>query len=141
MRTFTITADEGTLILEGTPTAASGPYEAWDYVARLEARSVSARVEVSDHLPDRFAQFFASLAQEWKGWAGERAYESLEPLLGISAKHDGKGLVQFTVLLRAGARERFGWSVSQRLSVELGQLESIAVAARSVVAVDVPVVV
>ena len=141
MRTFTLAAIEGTLTLHAEEPRSSRPYEPWEYVAELAAGSVSARVEVYDHMPERFRQFFASLAQEWKGWAGERHYESLEPMLKLSAKHDGKGFAVFELLLRAGATENFSWSVSQRLSVELGQLGKVADAAGEFASVERRVVV
>ena len=129
MRTFILAADEGTLTLQGEEPSTSRAYEPWEYVAEIKTSSLSARVAVYDHLPNRFGEFFEALAKNWKGWPGERSYESLEPMLKLSVKHDGKGFALFTVLLRAGAAEDFGWSVSQRLSVELGQLGQIAQAA------------
>jgi hypothetical protein len=141
MRTFTLAALEGTLTLQADEPRSSRPYEPWEYVAELAAGSVSARVEVYDHMPDRFRQFFVSLAQDWKGWVGERHYESLEPMLKLSAKHDGKGFAVFALLLRAGASESFSWSVSQRLSVELGQLGTVAEAASEFASVERRVVV
>ena len=129
MRNFTLAAVEGTLTLQSREPRSSRPYEPWEYVAELSADSVSVRVEVYDHMPSRFREFFFGLAQDWKGWEGERYYESLEPMLKLSARHDGKGFALFTLLLRAGARENFSWSVSQRLSVELGQLGDVAQAA------------
>jgi hypothetical protein len=141
MRTFTLTAIEGTLRLQGLEPQVAGPYKPWDYVAELATASVSAQVKVYDHMPSRFREFFAGLAQDWRGWAGERYYESLEPTLKLSVNHDGKGFALFTVLLSAGASEHFAWSVSQRLSVELGQLGRIAEAATSFAKVEAPVVV
>ena len=141
MRTFTLAALEGTLTLQSQEPRSSRPYDPWEYVAELAAGSVSARVEVYDHMPSRFREFFSGLAQEWKGWAGERHYESLEPMLKLSAKHDGKGFALFTLLLRAGARESFSWSVSQRLTVELGQLGKVAQAAADFADVEARVVV
>jgi hypothetical protein len=141
MPTFKLTANEGTLTLQGDRSSTSRPYEPWEYVAEVRTTSLSARVEVYDHLPNRFREFFEGLAGDWKGWTGERSYESLEPMLRLSVEHDGKGFALFTVLLRAGAAEDFGWSVSQRLSVELGQLSGIAEAAGQFANMEAQVVV
>ena len=130
MRAFSLTGVEGVLTLRSDAPQAFGPYESWEYEAHLAAHSVTARVKVYDHVPTRFRDFFASLAEDWKGWVGERHYESLEPMLKLSARHNGRGVAEFTALLRAGASTMFDWSVSQRLSIELGQLERIAEAAQ-----------
>jgi hypothetical protein len=141
MRTFTLAALEGTLTLQSEEPRSSRPYDPWEYVAELATGSVSARVEVHDHMPNGFREFFSGLAQDWKGWAGERHYQSLEPMLKLSVKHDGKGFALFTLLLRAGASESFSWSVSQRLTVELGQLSKVAQAAANFADVEARVVV
>jgi hypothetical protein len=129
MRTFSISAVEGTLTLRCDPPRASHPYESWEYEAELEAHSLTARVKVYDHVQARFHEFFVGLARDWKGWPSARHYESLEPMLRISAEHNGKGIAKFTVLLRAGSSTNFDWSASQQLSVELGRLQTIAQAA------------
>jgi hypothetical protein len=98
-------------------------------------------VRVYDHVPTRFHEFFAGLAHDWKGWSGERHYESLEPMLKLSARHNRKGVAELTVLLRAGSSTSFDWSVSQRLSIELGQLQRIAEAAREFTTREAQVVV
>jgi len=141
MRAFSLTAVEGALTLQSDVPRAFGPYGSWEYEARLAAHSVTARVKVYDHVPTRFHEFFVGLAENWKGWPGERHYESLEPMLKLSARHNGKGVAEFTVLLRAGASTTFDWSVSQRLSIELGQLQRIAEAAREFTQRDTQVVV
>jgi len=79
------------------------PYESWKYEASLSHDSLSARVDVHDHLPERFAEYFEGLALDWKGWSGSREYESLEPMLKLSAAHNGVGAVRFMIVLRAGA--------------------------------------
>lgn len=38
---------------------------------------------------DSLAAFFAGLAHDWRGWEGERVYESLEHDLRFVAEHDG----------------------------------------------------
>ena len=129
MRVFSLAAVEGVLTLQSDAPRAFGPYESWEYEAKLSAHSLTARVKVYDHVPMRFHEFFVGLANSWKGWSGERHYESLEPTLKLSARHNGKGVAEVTVLLRAGASTSFDWSASQRLSIELGQLQRIAEAA------------
>jgi hypothetical protein len=37
----------------------------------------------------QLAGFFAELAASWRGWRGERTYESIEHDLRIVATHDG----------------------------------------------------
>lgn len=126
MRTFKLVAPEGTLALEGAPPDTPEPYGGWLYNATLDAHSLAARVSVHDHEPNRFAEFFLLLAKDWRGWNGERTFESLEHSLRITASHDNIGSVTITVLLKAGVESNFDWSASQRLTVEPSQLEKIS---------------
>jgi hypothetical protein len=67
---------------------------------------------------DNLAAFFADLAKDWRGWAGERIYESLEHDLRFVAEHDGH--VRLKVRLWQSS-DPDGWSVETRLSLEPGE--------------------
>lgn len=46
------------------------------------------------------AAFLRSLAEDWRGWTGERTWESLERTLTIGARHEPLGHVVLTFTLR-----------------------------------------
>jgi hypothetical protein len=130
VRTFDLRGVDVTLRLEGDVPDVSAAYVAWDYRAQLQGHSLKAEVTVGDDNPGTFIEFFGSLAQDWRGWSGTRAYESLDSTLSITAAHDGAGEIRFEVRLRAGADSGFDWSAIHRLTVEPGHLGAIAAAAR-----------
>ena len=130
MREFMLLGNDGSLTLRGNGATSSRPYEGWKYEAVVTNGALSARIEVYDHMPERFSQYFESLARDWKGWSGSRDYQSLEPMLTISSAHNGIGRVEFTIELRAAAKDHFSWSASCQLFVEPGQLEALAASAK-----------
>lgn len=71
------------------------------------------------------SRYFAGLADAWRGWSGERTYESLEGDLYIVATHNGRvhlevRLAQTTVV--------DGWRVQTHLTIDAG--EELSQAAR-----------
>jgi hypothetical protein len=62
--------------------------------------------------------FFRQLATDWRGWLGERTYESHECELRLTATHDG--YVRLAVQLWQSAG-RFGWSAAAVISLEPGE--------------------
>ncbi len=67
---------------------------------------------------DSLATFFMGLADDWRGWQGERVYESLEHDLRFIAEHDGH--VRLRVRLRQSTDPN-GWSVDTRLTLDPGE--------------------
>jgi hypothetical protein len=67
---------------------------------------------------DNLAAFFAGLADDWRGWEGERIYESLEHDLRFVAVHDGH--IRLKVPLWQSSDPN-GWSVETRLILEPGE--------------------
>ena len=61
--------------------------------------------------------FFAELTSAWRGWHGEKVYESLEHDLKITATHTGH--VALHVRLRETTVD--GWSARATLLVEPGE--------------------
>lgn len=130
MRTFELAGDEATLHLEGEPPEISAPHFGWEYHAKLQGHSLQVGLSVDDDNPAAFAEFFDSIAKDWKGWSETRGYESLDGTLRIAATHDRVGSVRFEVRLRADASSGFDWSVTHRLTVDARQLAKVATAAR-----------
>ena len=66
---------------------------------------------------DELVRFFRGLAADWRGWPGERTYESLEHELRLVAIHDGH--VRIAVQLRQSSLPD-GWSASGEFRVDPG---------------------
>jgi hypothetical protein len=77
--------------------------------------------------------FFNGLAADWRGWQGERTYESLEHDLRLTATHDGH--VQLVIQLREPF-VRNGWSATAVVQLDPG--EEMARAAEDVAALLSP---
>src|ERR1019366_5894320 len=66
--------------------------EIWYAEACLRVPGLESRLRVSAHYAlgfDDLVAFFGQLAADWRGWRGERTYESLEGDLRLAATHDG----------------------------------------------------
>lgn len=79
------------------------------------------------------AQFFNGLADRWRGWEGERAFESIEGDLRIGATHGGH--VHLRVLLRESTVPG-GWRVEAEVRLDAG--EALSTAATDVAALVRP---
>lgn len=131
MRAFDLTGEEAALHLEGDPPGTLASYVGWAYRARLIGHSLQVDRAVSDDNPASFVEFFESMARDWQGWPEARAYESLDGTLSLIATHDRARSVRLEVRLRGDSGTGFDWSASHRLSIEIGRLTEIAVAARA----------
>ena len=76
---------------------------------------------------DGLSGYWADLAKSWRGWSGEKTWQSLEGDLAFSATSDRTGHVRLRVTLAYGAPWR--WQTEVVLAVEAGQLEGLAAAA------------
>jgi Family of unknown function (DUF6228) len=95
--------------------------EIWYVWARLRVAGLDAALRVSAHYAtgfDELAGFFRELAADWRGWQGERAYESLEHELRLTATHDGH--VRLAVLLRQSSVPD-GWSAAAVIQLDPGE--------------------
>lgn len=69
------------------------------------------------------ATFFADLADHWRGWQGERVFETIEGDLRIVATHDGR--VNLRVVLWESTVED-GWRVQAEVRLDAGEALSNA---------------
>ena len=79
---------------------------------------------------EQLARFFEDLAASWRGWSGERTYESIEHDLRIVATHDGH--VRLRVRLWQSA-DPDGWKLETALRLDAG--EQLSRAAQDISAV------
>ena len=100
-------------------------YDGCSYDAALRGRPVSAAVTVYDIQPQRWAEFFADLASNWRGWSGEKLHASLEGHLSIAATSNSLGHISLQALLR-GDFGGSNWRAEGTLFLEAGQLEHLA---------------
>jgi len=95
------------------------------YSIRLEALGLVAEAQV-DNPPYGAdpSEFFNDLADNWKGWRGEKRWESLEGEFSLIAATDLSGHVSLTATLNSlGAHE--SWRSTTTLGLEAGQLDRI----------------
>lgn len=95
--------------------------EIWHVWVNLRLGGLDASWPVSPDYAagfDELAEFFRRLADDWRGWPGERTYESLEHDLRLTATHDGH--VRLAVQLsQSGLPD--GWSASGVFRVDPGE--------------------
>jgi hypothetical protein len=81
--------------------------------------------------PQHLAAFFEDLAQEWRGWNGDKVFAVVEHDLALRATHDGSGHVVLWVRLGTHvAADAKTWHVSVPLGLEARQLDRVADAVR-----------
>ena len=71
------------------------------------------------------AKWFLELAENWRGWQGERQWESIEHELRLVATNDRRGHVAIRIRLRSGFWND-DWSVEATVQVDAGQLDGFA---------------
>lgn len=102
------------------PRGAGG---AVDYVTvGLESRGLSAEREVYAGWESGFAglvSYFADLSAAWRGWEGERVFESIEGDLRLTASHFGSRVSVVVVLWES--TNPLGWRVEAELEIEPGE--------------------
>jgi hypothetical protein len=96
------------------------------FTASYSSPQVTVSREVSGYEAcGPLVDLFQSMARDWKGWDGERAWSSIEREFSVSAAADRLGHVSLSLRFR-----RFDvsepWSISVQLQIEAGQLEVIA---------------
>jgi Family of unknown function (DUF6228) len=99
-----------------------GPHGEIEFAwARLRVHGLDASMRVSSHYAtgfDELVAFFHGLASDWRGWQGERTYESLEHDLRLTATHDGH--VRMAVQLRQSSFPD-GWSAAAVIRLDPGE--------------------
>ena len=94
----------------------------------LEAALAAYELDPPRDLATTLADFLASLGRDWRGWDGEREWESLEGDIRLRARHNGLGTVELRVALYK--YEEPSWSAAGILTLDAGALDDLAVAVR-----------
>ena len=101
-------------------------YAVWD--VRLEVPNLAAsghRVDAAYGPAGALARYFASLASDWRGWTGERAWQAVDGTLRFTATHDGLGHIALQVHLHEGVWLD-AWQARATLNLEAGALDALA---------------
>jgi hypothetical protein len=99
---------------------------------RLARRGLDARLVVYELEPGDtrrgIARFLRGLADDWKGWAGERSFSTLEGELTIDATHNGWGTVELKIAIgqKDPTNQEGIWSAVVVLYVDAGSLSQLA---------------
>jgi hypothetical protein len=104
------------------------------FVATLDCGALRAVLRFYELSAHTLAHFFRALADDWRGWDGQRSWASLEGDIEFGATHDGLGSVALTVGLRTDRLDGDGgWFARAVLILDAGQaLTTIATDAREV---------
>jgi len=65
--------------------------------------------------------FLQGLADDWRGWSGDRHWRSLDTEMGIAARHDGTGHVTLAVTLGGNLSAPNPWSAQVAVTIEAGE--------------------
>lgn len=125
-------ASEGFELVLGPPEERGGG----SFDAKLVGPAVTATVRVYEHGSDFVPRFFAELAESWRGWDGEKDWESVESHIALTATADRLGHVSLRVILRDPFAPA-AWRAEATLLIEAGQLEALAASAGRVFTADV----
>lgn len=127
---------EGRLVLGPTRREFDGELVVIDLV--LQAQGVRAQgvieVEQWGGGPKGLIEYFAALASQWQGWAGDLPWSDDHANVEIKARHDGVGKVQIECSVRHGYGDPGSWILTAQVLVEPGELEGIAAALESLLA-------
>ncbi len=84
-------------------------------------------MRVSAHSdPYGLVHLFKDAASEWRGWSGEKYWESLEGEFRLGLTSDNVGHITLRVVISHdwGGPDR--WRLTAELGIDAGQLESVA---------------
>jgi len=112
---------------DGTVLRLAGSAPAWPgyFCAYLDRPGLSCRIRVCAYEPrgQRFSTIFREMAAAaWKGWEGDKAWESLEGEIRLSFRMDSSGHVNVEVQMR----DVYNWQIDTSLTLESGGLASLA---------------
>lgn len=96
------------------------------YTARISSDGLAAEALVEFSPNGTPAAFLADLAQHWKGWQGQKRFETFEEELIIEGSHDGKGHIELQVYLSTNQEPRNPWSVKALIELDAGDLQRLA---------------
>jgi hypothetical protein len=88
------------------------------WTATLDCSELHARRTFYEINIDSLPHFLAGLAAGWRGWEGERNWQSLESDVELTATHNGLGTIALAVTLRNDVSS--GWNARALLTLDAG---------------------
>ncbi len=85
----------------------------------------ATRTQVYLYDPEPLVRLFDELAQNWRGWEGDKHWHSVESDLDLKCTSDRLGHITIAVTLRSGPYVE-DWSVSAPVFLDAGSLDIIA---------------
>jgi Family of unknown function (DUF6228) len=119
--------------LELAPTEHPHP-EVHDGLPAWQARLTGAGLDATHIAPEAgweqqsLADYLSALDADWRGWDGERTWQSMEQELHLAATHDKRNTVVVRVTMEDGAPPR--WRCESELELDPGAFRAAATAAR-----------
>ena len=99
------------------------------FPVHLTGPAMSASVNAYEHEYHVLPRFFEELTKHWRGWDGEKTYESVESHVAMKATADRLGHVYLRVTVRS-IDASADWRAEATLLIEAGQLDRLATSAR-----------
>ena len=98
------------------------------YDAALDCGPMTAVGQFYEPDTSGLGDFFTELAEEWRGWEGDKSWASAEGEITFTASHDRLGIVAIGVQLHSEVyRERdWLWNAGAILCVDPGSLGRLA---------------
>lgn len=129
--TLEIKSADGINALEIAGWETDAPSSRFDYLdVTLTAASLRASTQVYNcHYVDGMGSllsFLQDMAKNWRGWQGEKRWESLEGDLKMIGTSETLGHINIVVELRSGLGDPFAWDVRCNLVLESWQLDVLA---------------
>lgn len=72
------------------------------------------------------ANLFESMAENWRGWNGEKKWASIEGEFAIACIHDKLGHITLNIEMHQDFGSEETWRLKGNLVVDAGQLEAIS---------------
>jgi Family of unknown function (DUF6228) len=101
------------------------------FLVTVNGYEIHATTRVSSFRSPSLAEYFQDIADNWRGWEGEKYWSTLESDLEFKATSDKLGHVRLEFSLKRPYTQ-FGWVLQAALELEAGQLDAIAANVRLV---------
>lgn len=101
------------------------------FAVAIQSYEVRAETRASSFMAPSLAAYFHDMADNWRGWEGEKRWSTLEGEFELSATADRVGHVRLAFFLRP-ANTGFHWELRGALELEAGQLVGISESIASV---------